>query len=234
MNKNNTYKENLKESLVELQKAIGYTFENNHLLIEALTHSSYMNEMNLDYCNERLEFLGDSLLSTIVSVHLYSNNSKSKEGTLTKQRADLVCQDTLFRFAKKINLGNYLLVSKGEYLSGGTKRPSLLSDAFEALIAAIYLDSNMENTRQFVLSFVIPEIGKDYKSEDYKSKLQIEMQKKEVSIKYIVVDQTGPDHNKEFTVNVLLDGKVKGRGVGASKKSAEQNAAKDALRDYIE
>ena len=217
----------------ELEERIGYHFSNLDLLVEALTHSSYMNENKTDVSNERMEFLGDSLLSIAVSEYLFKTYPLVNEGTLTSMRASLVNEGTLYEFAKQINLGSCLLLSRGEYLSKGNERPSILSDAFESLIAAIFLDSNYENVKDFVLSFIEPELKQNRQSIDYKSKLQICMQKEDRSIEYVVIDEKGPDHNKEFTIEVLLDGVSSGTGVGRSKKNAEQKAAQKALEKIL-
>lgn len=218
----------------DLQKLINYKFKKISLLQEALTHSSYANEHKAKNirCNERLEFLGDSVLSIIVSDYIFKNFTSIPEGELTKLRASLVCEKSLFRFAKKINLGDYLILSRGEKNSGGALRPSILSDAFEALIAAIYLDSGLEQASEFVLSFVKPELTnhKPKAFRDYKTKLQEIVQKNPGEhLEYILTGESGPDHNKHFTVEVHLNSNVIGKGGGKSKKEAEQQAAREAL-----
>ena len=219
----------------ELEKKINYHFKNKELLTEALTHSSYANEhkkMHLKY-NERLEFLGDAVLSISVSDYIFKNCPDYPEGDLTKLRASLVCEKSLFVFAKEINLGKYILLSNGEKKGGGAERPSILSDAFEALIAAIYLDGGMKEASKFVLSFVIPEIknhSANFAFKDYKTKLQEIIQKNPgEKINYVLVDESGPDHNKHFVVEVHLNSNVIGKGGGRSKKEAEQQAAREAL-----
>lgn len=219
--------------MTELENAIGYSFQNPDLLTEALTHSSYAHEQhkNVKY-NERLEFLGDAVLSIVVSDYIYQHCPELPEGELTKLRASLVCEKSLFDFAKTISLGDYLRLSNGERRNGGAKRPSIVSDAFEALIAAIYLDGGMEPVRRHILRFVVPEIEnhKNRSFKDYKTALQEIIQKNPgEKLEYILVGSSGPDHNKHFKVEVCLNSNVIGRGGGRSKKEAEQQAAREAL-----
>ena len=220
--------------MIELQDKIGYQFNNVSLLKEALTHSSYANEhrsQNIRY-NERLEFLGDAVLSIVVSDYIFKNCPELPEGELTKLRASLVCEKSLYEFAKKIDLGNYLLLSKGERNNGGADRPSILSDAFEALIAAIYIDGGMKSASKHILNFVIPEIknSKKKRINDYKTTLQEIIQKNPgEQLEYVLVNESGPDHNKHFVVEVHLNSNVIGKGGGRSKKEAEQQAAREAL-----
>lgn len=217
----------------ELQRMIGYQFNNVELLKEALTHSSYANEHHKKLrCNERLEFLGDAVLSIVVSDYIFSNCPKLPEGELTKLRASLVCEKSLFNFAKKIDLGKHLLLSHGEKRNGGAQRASILSDAFEAVIAAIYLDGGIEPARKYVLNFVTEEIEQKKSSafKDYKTSLQEIIQKNPgEKLEYILVSSSGPDHDKHFKVEVHLNSNVIGRGGGKSKKEAEQQAAREAL-----
>ena len=217
----------------DLQEAIGYSFKDPALLTEALTHSSYAHEQhkNMKY-NERLEFLGDAVLSIVVSDYIYSHCPELPEGELTKLRASLVCEKSLFDFAKQIDLGSYLRLSHGERRNGGANRPSIVSDAFEALIAAIYLDGGMESAKRHILRFVIPEIENHRFNSfrDYKTSLQEIIQKNPGErLEYRLVGSSGPDHNKHFKVEVLLNSNVIGRGGGRSKKEAEQQAAREAL-----
>ena len=217
----------------KLQAAIGYTFKDPGLLTEAMTHSSFAHEQhkNMKY-NERLEFLGDAVLSIVVSDYIYKHCPELPEGELTKLRASLVCEKSLFDFAKQIDLGSYLRLSNGERRNGGAKRPSIVSDAFEALIAAIYLDGGIEPAREHILRFVIPEIEshKNNSFKDYKTLLQEIIQKNPgEKLEYKLVGSTGPDHNKHFKVDVCLNSNVIGRGGGRSKKEAEQQAAREAL-----
>lgn len=220
--------------MTDLQNKIGYQFKNPALLNEALTHSSYANEHKSQHIkyNERLEFLGDSVLSIVVSDYIYKNCPELPEGELTKLRASLVCEKSLYEFAKKIDLGKYLILSKGERHNGGADRPSILSDAFEALIAAIYIDGGIAPASKHILNFVIPAIknSKKKKINDYKTTLQEIIQKNPgEKLEYVLVKESGPDHNKHFVVEVHLNSNVIGKGGGRSKKEAEQQAAREAL-----
>ena len=217
----------------ELHRLIGYEFKNKDLLTTALTHSSFANEAKggIKY-NERLEFLGDSVLGIVVSDYIYLHCPDLPEGKLTKLRASLVCEKSLYVYAKQIELGKHIRLSKGEKRSGGDDRPSILSDAFEALIAAIYLDGGIEPAEKFILRFVIPDIksSKPKKFKDYKTALQEIVQKNpEEKLTYVLVKETGPDHDKHFVVEVHLNSNVIGKGGGRSKKEAEQQAAREAL-----
>lgn len=215
----------------QLQNNLGYQFKNPALLSRALTHSSYANERHVDTGdNERLEFLGDSVLGFITAEYLFANHRDFPEGELTKLRAYAVCEKSLFSYAEEIGLGNYLKLGKGEERTGGRTRPSVLSDAFEAVIAAIYLDGGMDEAKKFVLRFVVPYVEAKPTFKDYKTMLQEVVQKNQgETLEYVLVSETGPDHDKCFTVEVHLNSNVIGRGVGGSKKKAEQNAAKEAL-----
>lgn len=215
----------------QLQNNLGYQFKNPALLARALTHSSYANERHVDTGdNERLEFLGDSVLGFITAEYLFANHRDFPEGELTKLRAYAVCEKSLFSYAEEIGLGNYLKLGKGEERTGGRTRPSVLSDAFEAVIAAIYLDGGMDEAKKFVLRFVVPYVEAKPTFKDYKTMLQEVVQKNQgETLEYVLVSETGPDHDKCFTVEVHLNSNVLGRGVGGSKKKAEQNAAKEAL-----
>lgn len=219
---------------MELEEKIGYQFRNKYLLQQALTHSSYANEGKKHGCNnERLEFLGDSVLSVIVARHLFLKYKDIPEGELTKLRASLVCEKALDVFAQKLGLGEHLRLGKGEEMTGGRSRPSILADAFEAVIAALYLDGGFQVAQKFVLSFIPEDL--DIKSAnqlaDYKTTLQeIIQQNREEKIEYVLADEKGPDHAKVFTAEVLLNSNVIGVGEGSSKKQAEQNAAKEALK----
>lgn len=197
-----------------------------------MTHSSYANEMRHQVrYNERQEFLGDAVLSIIVSDYLF-NNYTVPEGDLTKLRAALVCERSLDVMANKIGLGDYLRLGHGEEMTGGRTRPSIIADAFEALIAAIYLDSGIESAREFVLPFVIEMLEHEdsLSFKDYKTILQeIIQQNPEEKLVYKLVGEKGPDHDKRFVVEVLLNSNVIGKGQGRSKKTAEQMAAKEAL-----
>ncbi len=220
--------------MLELEEKLGYKFKNIKLLEHALTHSSYANEgKKHSKNNERLEFLGDSVLSLVVANHLFLKYKAIPEGELTKLRASLVCEKALDKFARKIDLGKYILLGKGEEMTGGRKRPSILSDAFEAVIAAIYLDGGFEKAEEFVLRF-IPEnldLKSSNKLADYKTTLQeIIQQNREEKIEYVLIGEKGPDHAKVFTSEVMLNSNIIGVGEGSSKKQAEQNAAKEALK----
>ena len=223
----------IKMDFSEFEKKIGYTFKNKELLHEALSHSSYSNEAKRgSNSNERLEFLGDSVLSIVVSEHLFRHFKHLPEGELTKIRASLVCEKALFEFSKKIDLGNYILLGKGEENSGGRERPSIVSDAFEAVIAAIFLDGGMEAAEKYVLSFIPKDLAADSSKalHDYKTALQEIIQKNpEERVEYVLADQIGPDHDRKFIVNVLLNSNIIGTGEGHSKKQAEQAAAREAL-----
>ena len=215
------------------EEILGYKFKNAKLLENALTHSSYANEAHSVHgSNERLEFLGDSILSIIVSEYLYKNYKKLPEGELTKLRASLVCEKTLCMFSKQLNVGDYILLGKGEANNHGNERASILADAFEAILAAIYLDGGMEVAKNHVLHFIIPELenGEYDLFIDYKTALQEIIQRNpEERLTYALVDESGPDHDKRFTVEVHLNSNVIGTGVGKSKKQAEQEAAHQAL-----
>lgn len=219
--------------LEQLEKSIGYKFVNRKYLSIAITHSSYSNESSNKCKNyERLEFLGDSVLSIITSDYIFRHCPEFPEGELTKLRASLVCEKTLCEFSKSIEVGKYLKLSKGEKKSGGAERISILADVFESIIAAIYLDGGLECARKFVLKFIVPEIKDPHirSTRDYKTDLQEIVQKNpDDTIEYVLVGETGPDHNKMFNVEVLLDNNVIGHGTGKSKKEAEQKAAKEAL-----
>lgn len=222
------------EKVVELfEKVLGYTFMNKKLIVQALSHSSYANEKKQPKnSNERLEFLGDSVLSIIVSDHLYKNLTNVAEGDLTKLRASLVCEKSLFDFANQINLGKYILLGKGEDNTGGRERPSIVSDAFEAVIAAIYLDGGMDAARKHIMRFIPadPLHVTKHSFSDFKTFLQEVVQRNpEEKVEYILIGEEGPDHNKRFVVDVMLNSQVIGKGMGRSKKEAEQLAAKEAL-----
>ena len=216
----------------EFEGKCGYRFHNRKLLTEALTHSSYANEGKRTRSNERLEFLGDSVLSIIVAKHLFTHYTHLPEGELTKLRASLVCEKSLHEFACDFGLGEFLLLGKGEELTGGRERPSIIADAFEALLAAIYLDGGMEQARKFVLQFIPEHLNpKQAKGlNDYKTTLQeIIQQNPEEHLSYVLTGASGPDHDKHFSVEVHLNSNCIGKGGGRSKKEAEQMAAKEAL-----
>jgi ribonuclease III len=224
-----------KRELRDYEKIIGIHFDRLELLNTALTHSSYANQQNLKYNehNERLEFLGDSVLSMAVSDYLYKKYRTEHEGKLTRMRAGVVCESSLVEIAKSISLSKYIRMGKGEELSGGREKDSLLADACEAVIAAIYLDRGFESAREFVLGHLIGKIDilvKDQNYNDFKSKLQEYVQKNLMAaIKYNVKEESGPAHDKVFEIEIYLDNKCYGTGLGKSKKEAEQRAAKEAL-----
>lgn len=217
-----------------LERNLGYTFKNIRLLENALTHSSYANEARGGIqSNERLEFLGDSVLSVVVSDYIYKKFHSLPEGELTKLRASLVCEKSLCSFSRELELGSFLKLGKGEEKGGGRERDSILADAFEAVLAAMYLDGGMEVARNHVMRFVLKELEHtdDEVFKDYKTALQEIIQRNpEESVSYFLIGESGPDHNKEFEVEVRLNSNVIGKGKGRSKKAAEQMAAKQALK----
>ena len=217
----------------ELERKIGYKFRNFNLLVMAVRHSSYTNEHKQERleCNERLEFLGDAVLEAVSSEFLYQNFPEKPEGELTKMRASLVCEPTLAYDAREIALGSYLLLGKGEEATGGRGRDSITSDAFEAVIGAIFLDGGFANAKEFVLNFILNDIEHKQLFYDSKTILQEIVQENGTQpVEYILTKEEGPDHNKSFTVDVLVSGHVMGTGVGHTKKAAEQEAAYQAIR----
>lgn len=216
-----------------LEQRINYKFNNRAFLMEALTHSSFANERDSGIkSNERMEFLGDSVLSIVTSHFLFETYPDMPEGDLSKLKASLVCTNSLSSFAREIHLGDYLFLGKGEVNTGGADRPSILEDAFESLIAAIYLDGGLEMARKFILGFLKPALkNHNISFKDYKTTLQeVIQQNHDQSINYVFVGSYGPDHDKVFEAEVRLNSNVIGRGRGKSKKSAEQAAAKEALK----
>ena len=221
----------------ELEEKIGYHFQDEHYLMTALTHSSYANEHKDGCkCNERLEFLGDSVLGVVVADYLFKHRPDLPEGDLTKIRSSLVCEKALCGYSKQMGVGDYLCLSHGEQNSGGRTRPSILADAFEAIIAAVYMDAGeehgMEEARKFILKYVLPALksAKPKAFRDFKTALQeIIQQNPEERLEYVLTGESGPDHNKHFTVEVHLNSNVIGKGGGRSKKEAEQQAAREAL-----
>lgn len=214
-----------------LEQTLRYTFKDKELLKRALTHTSYANEARTPTRhNERLEFLGDSVLSVVAADHLFHQYDRP-EGELTRMRASLVSEDALFQFAQEIELGAYLRLGRGEELGGGRGRPSIVSDAFEALIAALYLDGGIETARAFILPFLRQ--GKKAE-QDYKTQLQeLVQQDPDMRLEYRVEGESGPDHNKRFEVGVYRNGVFLAHGAGRSKKAAEQQAAKAALEKLV-
>ena len=218
----------------DLEARLGYKFSNISLLLGALSHSSYANEHYHDglKSNERLEFLGDSILGMVVAEYLYRNFPDRPEGELTRMRADMVCETALASIARTLELGSHLLLGKGEEAFGGRERPSILADAVESVIAASYLDGGMDAARGIINRFVLSDVPVTrMHNVDYKTALQERVQqKKNQVLSYRPLGEQGPDHHKEFMVEVLLNGKVAGTGSGTSKKRAEQAAAKAAMQ----
>ena len=217
----------------EFEKIIGYQFKKQAVLVNALTHSSYANEMkNSCGSNERLEFLGDAVLGVVTAEYLYFHNARVPEGELTRLRAMMVCEKSLHGFAQSISLGKFLRLGHGEENTNGRERPSILADAFEAVVAAIYIDGGLEAAKRFITRFADEFFSSRIGSgvQDYKTALQEIVQKNPGErLEYVLAGEAGPDHSKEFTVEVHLNSNVIGTGRGASKKEAEQMAAKEAL-----
>lgn len=217
----------------DLEDAIGYRFHNISLLQNALTHSSYANERwhNSLLSNERLEFLGDSILGMLVAEYLFRNFPDRPEGELTRMRADMVCEKTLAAVANSIHLGDHLLLGHGEEQGGGRSRDSILADAMESIIAASFLDGGMEAALRFIQRFILVEVPvTKLHNADYKTQLQeLVQQKRNQVLTYALTGETGPDHDKRFDVEVSLNGSTVGKGCGRSKKRAEQDAARDAI-----
>ncbi len=222
------------EQLKEFQKKIGYQFQQEGLLRQALTHSSYANEHRMKKLsdNERLEFLGDAVLEIVTSDFLYHEHTDVPEGELTRVRASIVCEQTLAFCTRALNLGDYLFLGKGEDQTGGRKRKSILSDAFEAIIGAIYLDGGFANAKEFIHRFVLNNVEHMQLFYDSKTILQELIQGRHEQLSYELIDESGPDHDKQFTVAVLVDGERVSEGEGHTKKAAEQQAAYQALLLY--
>lgn len=217
--------------MTDFEKRLGYEFKNTELLKLALTHSSFANEKSHHNNNERLEFLGDSVLGFVTAEYLYKKLPDHPEGELTKIRANAVCERSLAKFANTLGLGAELKLGKGEALTGGRERPSILSDAFEAVIAAIYLDGGLAEAKKFILRFVSDTETDVAAVTDYKTLLQEVIQKNpDEHLRYELAAESGPDHYKTFTVEVYLNSNCIGTGEGHSKKKAEQAAAKEALK----
>lgn len=217
----------------DLEEAIGYHFQNISLLQNALAHSSYANERwhNSLLSNERLEFLGDSILGMLVAEYLYCSFPDRPEGELTRMRADMVCEKTLAKVANEIHLGEHLLLGHGEEQGGGRTRDSILADAVESVIAASFLDGGIQAAKKFIQTFILVEVPvSQLHNVDYKTKLQeLVQQKKNQVLTYELTAESGPDHDKHFSVAVSLNGTVVGQGEGTSKKRAEQESARDAI-----
>lgn len=220
----------------EFQKKLNYKFKDISVLKTALTHPSYLNEKKQDLIrsNQRLEFFGDSVLSMAVSEYIFTNLKSFPEGKLTELRSKVVCEGALAQMAENLDVGSYLVLGKGEIKSGGNKRPSTLSDAMEAIIAAICIDGGFDEAKKFVLDNLSEKINSLASNggymENYKTELQELVQGKGMTVSYDVVNETGPEHAKEFEVAVFIDGKKTATGCGSSKKRAEQDAAGNALK----
>lgn len=222
-------------NISQLEDRIEYNFKDKEVVSTAITHSSYANERKnkkIEY-NERIEFLGDSVLSLVISEYLYKMYPNLPEGELTVTRAKIVCESSLSKCAVDIGLGNYLMLGKGEELSGGRNKASVLSDAFESVIGAIYLDGGFDTARGFILKYmenIIKSCVEGKLFYDFKTQLQeIIQQTGEQHISYHVIEESGPDHNKAFVTEVRINDVISGQGKGRSKKESEQSAAKDAL-----
>ena len=216
----------------KIEESINYVFKDKSLLKKALTHTSYAYENKIE-SNEKLEFLGDSILEFISSKYLFKNFQNLKEGEMTKVRATVVCEKSLYKIAKLHNFNEFLYVGKSERKTGGENRPAILADSVEAIIAAIYLDGGLENAEKFILDNLKEEIKQATKhvgDKDYKTVLQEKLQENgEVKIEYEIIQEKGPDHNKSFEAQVSCEGKILAKGKGKSKKEAEMHAAKKAL-----
>ena len=222
----------MSRNLKELEKKISYSFSDEGLLKHAMTHSSYVNEKRLKKtdCNERLEFLGDAVLELVSSEYLFFENPKMPEGELTKLRASMVCEKALAFCARDLDLGDFLLLGKGEDATGGRKRDSITSDALEALIGAIYLDGGFANAKEFILNHVLNDLEGKRLFYDSKTILQELVQgNSEKRICYELVGEVGPDHNKSFQVEVRIGDTTYGQGIGRTKKAAEQEASYQAI-----
>lgn len=219
------------EKRMEFEKRIGYSFKDPELLVTALTHSSYSNEIRLkkQECNERLEFLGDAVLELISSEQIFRNHPDQPEGDLTRIRASYVCESTLALCAREICLGDYLQLGRGEDRTGGRERDSILSDAMEATIGAVYMDGGFESAQRYVEEFILKDIEKKSLFYDSKTYLQEIVQRDLKKLEYVLLKEEGPDHNKSFEVGVLIDGKQLTTAVGRTKKKAEQAAAYEAI-----
>ncbi len=219
----------------QLEDLLGYHFQNRSLLDRALTHSSYINEHHKNKLdsNERMEFLGDSVLGLVVADHLYHTHPDLPEGELTRIRANLVCEKSLYQVAQKLNLGSYLKLGHGEVVAGGRERPSLLADATEAVLASVYLDGGIEPVKGLIEHLILENEESNQETRDFKTCLQELVQKKAgQTLSYKLTGESGPDHAKTFSVSVVLNGQEIGSGQGRTKKAAEQEAARDAI-DFL-
>ena len=222
------------KNLTKLEQNIKYTFKDKKLLQNALTHTSYAYEHGIQ-SNEKLEFLGDSILEFVSSEYMYNKYTNLKEGEMTKVRATVVCEKSLYKIATMHNFSDFLYLGKSELMTGGKKRPAILADSVEAVIAAMFIDGGLEPARKFIIENLKNEIEiatKHVGEKDYKTVLQEELQKNgDVKIEYKIIRETGPDHDKTFEAEVSLNGKKLSTGVGKSKKEAEMQAAKKALEN---
>ena len=222
----------MNNNIKELEQVIGYKFKDNKLLVQAMTHSSYVNEKHLKKtdCNERIEFLGDAVLELVSSEYLFFENRNMPEGELTKMRASMVCEKALAFCARDLDLGSFLLLGKGEDATGGRKRESITSDALEALIGAIYLDGGFANAKEFILKHILNDLEGKRLFYDSKTILQEMVQGNlEQAVTYHLIGEEGPDHDKSFKVEVCIGEKICGTGIGRTKKAAEQEAAYQAI-----
>lgn len=219
-------------NLVELEQKIKYEFKNKELLKKALTHTSYAYEHNVE-SNEKLEFLGDSILQFVSSEYLYLNFPKLKEGEMTKTRAAVVCENSLYKIAKKLEFGKFLYLGKSELATGGNDRPAILADSVEAVIAAIFMDGGIEPAKQFIIENLSDEVeiaSKNVGQKDFKTVLQEKLQiNGDVKIEYTIISEKGPDHDKTFEAEVSCNNKKLATGIGKTKKQAEMKAAEKAL-----
>ena len=216
--------------LNKLQEVLGVKFNDLNLLKEALTHPSYANENNCAH-NQRLEYLGDAVIELAMSTYLYNKHRSFDEGDMTKRRAQSVCEEALVIYAEKINLSEFMLLGHGEELKGGRNRASLIADAFEAVLGAVYVDLGFAKALEVFEKLVLPYINEVEIIQDYKTKLQELVRTDKMNLQYEIINETGPAHNKTFEAIVMMEnGITLGRGIGKTKKEAEQNAAKEALQ----
>lgn len=224
------------KDLTKFEENIKYNFKNKQLLYNALTHTSYAYE-NKEQSNEKLEFLGDAILEFVISEYLYNNYRKLKEGEMTKVRATVVCEESLYEVARRLNFSDFLQVGRSEIVNHGNKKPAIMADAVEAVIAAIYMDSGIESVKIFIIDNLCESIkiaSANVGMKDYKTVLQEKLQsnKGEVHIQYDIINECGPDHNKVFTAQVKYNGQILAQGNGKSKKEAEMEAARTAIEQH--
>ncbi len=218
---------------MKLLETLNIETEHEDLYEMALTHTSYANEQGLDYSYERLEFLGDAVLELLISEYLYKKR-RLEEGEMTKLRSSYVCEEALYHYSLSLGLNEYIHLGNGEALSGGTHKKAIVADVFEAFLAALYLDQGIETTKKFIYAHVVPYIENNaHLFVDYKSVIQELIQPSQKSMEYSLRSETGPSHDREFTIDLKIDGVVMGSGIGSSKKEAEQAAAKEALQKYV-